>query len=85
MSRPVHSPAWAPPALSRRPTGRAELYGYARWVEGVKGLSEAGLADPVGEAEGPYADQPYGTLVLHINRIHHLAEVALLCDLYAHR
>ena len=58
---------------------------YARWVEGVRGLDEAELAKPVGEAEGPYADRPYGTLVLHIHRevIHHLAEVALLRDLYA--
>jgi hypothetical protein len=45
------------------------------------------LAKPVGEAEGIYADRPYSTLVLHIHReaIHHLAEVALLRDLYAAR
>ncbi len=60
--------------------------GYARWVEGVKGLDEAGLARPCGPAEGPYAEYPMATLVLHIHRgaIHHLAEVALLRDLYAH-
>ena len=61
--------------------------GYARWVAGVRGLDEDGLARPVGEAEGPFAEHPYAALVLHINRevIHHLAEVALLRDLWAHR
>jgi DinB superfamily len=61
--------------------------GYARWVAGVRGMDEDGLARPVGEAEGPYAAYPYAALVLHINRetIHHLAEVALLRDLWAHR
>jgi hypothetical protein len=61
--------------------------GYARWVAGVRGLDEDGLARPVGEAEGTYAAYPYAALVLHINRetIHHLAEVALLRDLWAHR
>lgn len=57
---------------------------YAGWVEGAGGLDEAELAEPVGESEGPYAAYPYGALVLHVNReaIHHLAEVALLRDLY---
>jgi hypothetical protein len=47
-------------------------------------LDEARLAAPVGEVEGPYAAYPYAALVLHINReaIHHMAEVALLRDLY---
>ena len=58
--------------------------GYARWVKGVRGLDEARLTEPVGEAEGEFADYPYAALVLHINReaIHHLAELALLRDLY---
>jgi hypothetical protein len=58
--------------------------GYTRWVDGVRGLDEAGLAKAVGPAEGPYAAAPYATLVLHINRevIHHMAEIALLRDLY---
>ncbi len=57
---------------------------YTGWVEGVAGLDEAKLAEPVGEAEGEYAALPYAALVLHINReaIHHMAEVALLRDLY---
>jgi hypothetical protein len=59
---------------------------YEGWVAGVSKLDDEALARPVGEAEGPYADAPYSTLLLHIHReaVHHLAEVALLRDLYAH-
>ncbi len=61
--------------------------GYGRWVAGVSGLREDGLAGPCGPAEGPYADEPLAALVIHIHRevIHHGAEIALLRDLYAHR
>lgn len=57
---------------------------YADWVAGARTLDEVRLAAPVGEAEGPFAEHPYVELVLHIHReaIHHLAEVALLRDLY---
>jgi hypothetical protein len=60
---------------------------YTRWIDGVRGLGIAGLAEPCGPAEGPYASEPKATLVLHINRemLHHGAEIALLRDLYAHR
>ena len=60
---------------------------YARWTHGVSQLDEAQLAQPVGEAEGDFADYPFAALVLHINReaIHHMAEVALLRDLYRRR
>lgn len=60
---------------------------YAAWSAGVLGLTEESLLEPVGEAEGAWAAEPMLTLVLHINReaIHHLAEVALLRDLWAHR
>ncbi|WP_237740800.1 DinB family protein [Crystallibacter crystallopoietes] len=60
---------------------------YWQWVEGVRGLGEEGLSKPCGPAEGPYAERTMAALVLHINRemIHHLAEVALLRDLFAHR
>lgn len=62
-----------------------ELYGT--WIERVRGLTPEDLAAPAGPAEGPYAEHSMGELVLHINRemIHHLAEIALLRDLYAHR
>lgn len=56
----------------------------AGWMEGVASLGEAGLARPCGPAERWFSDQPFATLVLHINRefLHHAAEVALLRDLY---
>ena len=58
----------------------------ARWLAGVESLGDDGLAEPCGPAEGPFAEFPLATLVLHINRelIHHGAEVALLRDLYTH-
>jgi hypothetical protein len=57
---------------------------YAAWLAGVRGLSEADMAKPIGPAEGPFSAYPLATLVLHINRevIHHGAEIALLRDLY---
>ena len=57
---------------------------YAAWVKGVAGLDDRALGTPVGEAEGPFAAYPFVDLVLHIHReaIHHLAEIALLRDLY---
>ena len=59
---------------------------YRRWIDGVRNLDDAALAQPCGPAEGPYAEETMTTLVLHINRevIHHGAEVALLRDLYTH-
>ncbi len=61
--------------------------GVDRWLCGVEGSSVADLAQPCGETEGPFATASMATLVLHINRelIHHLAEIALLRDLWAHR
>lgn len=61
---------------------------YAGWVDGVRGLdADTLLHTPVGPAEGPFAELPYAALVLHINReaVHHLAEVALMRDLYRAR
>lgn len=60
---------------------------YAAWLAGVRRLDAAALARPCGPAEGPWGDLPMATLVLHIHRelIHHLAEIALLRDLWAHR
>lgn len=59
---------------------------YARWIAGVRALTAADLARPCGPAQGPYADHPMATLVLHINRemIHHGAEIACIRDLYTH-
>ena len=49
-------------------------------------LDAAALANPRGPAEGPYAEYPMSTLVLHINRevIHHGAEIACIRDFYVH-
>jgi hypothetical protein len=60
---------------------------YARWIEGVRGWSAEDLQVAAGEAEGPWAEHSRATLVAHIHRelIHHLAEIALLRDLWAHR
>lgn len=60
---------------------------YAGWVAGVRGLDAGDLAAACGPAEGPFAEYPMATLVLHIHRemIHHGAEIALLRDLYRRR
>ena len=57
---------------------------HAAWTAGVRGLDEEGLRRPCGPAEGPWADSPMATLVLHVNRevLHHGAEIALLRALY---
>ena len=59
---------------------------YESWMSGVRTLTSAELSEPIGPAEGPWADKPMVDLVLHINRevIHHGAEICLLRDLYAH-
>lgn len=52
----------------------------------MRGLGEAGLDRPCGPSEGPFADEPLGHLVVHINReaLHHNAEIMLVRDLYLH-
>ena len=57
---------------------------HATWVSGVSALDEAGLAEPCGPAEGPFAEAPMAALVLHIHRelLHHGAELCLLRDLF---
>lgn len=65
----------------------AQLQGELdRWFSGIAQFDDARLAAPCGPAEGPWGDRPMLNLLLHINRelIHHLSEVALLRDLYAH-
>lgn len=60
---------------------------YAAWIAGVRGLDAEALGRPCGPAEGPFAEYPMASLVLHINRevIHHGAEISLLRDLYLHQ
>ena len=59
---------------------------YDRWVAGVRGLGEDGLARPCGPAEAPYDESPLAALVTHIHRevIHHGAEICTIRDLYTH-
>ncbi len=58
---------------------------FDQWVEGVRGLGEAGLARPQGATAPPeFADAPMARLILYtsVEIIHHGAEVCLLRDLY---
>ena len=59
---------------------------YHHWITGVRTLTDAGLDQPCGPAEGPYAEYSMAELVLHINRemIHHGAEIACIRDLHVH-
>lgn len=83
---PVNYEDFAYPGTAAEALGLLDGY-YATWIGAVSAMDEAALAAPVGAAERHWADAPMATLTLHINRemIHHLAEVALLRDLYAHR
>ena len=58
--------------------------GYDRWIAGVNALSADELA--VNCREPGFESESMAALVLHIHReaIHHLAEIALLRDLWAH-
>ncbi|GAB2662732.1 DinB family protein [Saccharopolyspora gloriosae] len=54
------------------------------WRDGIGNMPADRWSQPVGAAEGPYADRSYLTLVLHLNRelFHHGGEIGLLRDLY---
>lgn len=58
-----------------------------RWLDGLRSVDDERMQQPCAPAEGPWGDRPFADLALNINRevIHHLAEVALLRDLWAHR
>ncbi|WP_350280491.1 DinB family protein [Kribbella sp. HUAS MG21] len=58
---------------------------YARWIDSVRNLGEAGLARPQGPVAPPeFADVPIARLVLYVSVevFHHGAEICLLRDLY---
>jgi hypothetical protein len=57
---------------------------YHRWRDRVAALDEAGIEAPLGERGGPFAAEPMGALILHINRevMHHGGEIGVLRDLY---
>jgi len=83
---PVHYETYDYPGDAATALARLDQV-YAAWNAGVRGLGADELARPCGPAEGPYAELPMASLVLHINReaIHHGAEIALLRDLYRSR
>ncbi|MCW2803744.1 MAG: hypothetical protein JWN06_1961 [Propionibacteriaceae bacterium] len=58
---------------------------YQRWIAGVRSLGADRLAQRC--REPGFESESMAALVLHIHRelIHHLAEIALLRDLYPHR
>jgi hypothetical protein len=59
--------------------------GYDAWIRDVRGLGEAGLTGPQGALSPPeFAAAPMARLVLylHLEVIHHGAEISLLRDLY---
>lgn len=60
---------------------------YDRWHDAISAMPDERLNDPCGPSEGPYAEFPLATLLLHINREfhHHTAECCLLRDLYLRR
>jgi hypothetical protein len=58
---------------------------YESYVDGVRGLGVAGLGRPQGSTSPPeFADAPMVKLILfmHVEVIHHGAEICLLRDLY---
>jgi hypothetical protein len=58
---------------------------YDHWINGVRALSTAGLAQPQGEPPA-FAHAPMARKILYTNveLIHHGAEICLLRDLYLH-
>ncbi|WP_420121637.1 DinB family protein [Nakamurella sp.] len=58
--------------------------GYARWLAGITALGPAELAANC--REPGFESESMAALILHIHReaIHHLGEIALLRDLWAH-
>ena len=79
---PMAYPIYAYPATAAE--ALAELDdGYARWIAGVSRLSAPELAAHC--REPGFESDSMAALILHIHReaIHHLAEIALLRDLWA--
>ncbi len=58
---------------------------YQRWLGALQSVDDERYLQPCGEAEAYYPEEPFATLVLHINRefIYHAAECNLLRDLYS--
>lgn len=57
---------------------------YERWRDSLQSATFERFEQECGPAEGPYMNNPFSDLVIHINRefIHHAAECNLIRDLY---
>ena len=85
MFDPRHQPASLPGTA-----GQALTYlrnSYAWWDDGIAGLSETELLQPLGPRGSWFAENPMAELILHVNRevMHHGGEIGLLRDLYRWR
>src|SRR5215218_5908390 len=60
---------------------------YQRWHEGIAGLDDAALSQPLGSRGGPFAEDSMAALITHVNRevMHHGGEIGVLRDLYRTR
>jgi hypothetical protein len=57
---------------------------YTARRDAIKTAGAARLTERTGDAEGPYAEYPFATLVLHLNRelMHHGGEIGLMRDFF---
>lgn len=80
---PITYRSYAYPATAAAALAELDA-GYARWMAGIGALGVEELATNC--REPGFESDPMAALVLHIHRevIHHLAEIALLRDLWAH-
>lgn len=60
---------------------------FAMWRDGVAEFDDDKLLAPLGPKGGPFANDPWAALLLHVNRetMAHGAEICLLRDLYRER
>ena len=77
----------APVTLSANEAIENLTFAYERWKNALLEMPEDRLGEPCGPAEGPFAEHPFVTLVLHLSReyIHHASECCLIRDLYRQR
>jgi hypothetical protein len=85
MFDPRHRPASLPGTADE---ALAYLHrSYTWWHDGIAGLSETELLQPLGPRGSWFGADPMAELILHVNRevMHHGGEIGLLRDLYPHR
>jgi DinB superfamily len=82
--RPARPPAISYPGTAKEALDQLDA-GHDAWISDVRRLGDAGLTRPQGEPSPPaFADAPMARLVMfiHMEVIHHGAEICLLRDLY---